>query len=125
MARTLPTKTLLRTSATSIRHFSGHSKPPPPPCAPMFRKSAAVLLLAAAVALPCAVLYRAAALNAVQPMQVGWDRRPWWQRDQLPPTVMLPDEDGDVDPAVTGDPVRFTTLPLPPPRSLCFLIFSS
>ncbi|KAL5208012.1 hypothetical protein ABZP36_032447 [Zizania latifolia] len=104
MARTLPTKTLVRTSATSIRHFPGHSKPSPPPCALMFRKAAAVLLLAAAVALPCAVLYRAAVLNAVQPVQVGWDRRPWWQRDQPPPAVMVPDEDGDVDPAAAGDP---------------------
>uniref|UniRef100_A0A0E0NJD0 Nucleotide-diphospho-sugar transferase domain-containing protein n=1 Tax=Oryza rufipogon TaxID=4529 RepID=A0A0E0NJD0_ORYRU len=92
-----------RTSATSLRHFPGHSKPSLPLSAPALRKAAAALLLAAAVALPCAVLYRAAVLDAVQPVQVGWDRGPWWERGQPPPAVVVPEEDGDVDPAAADD----------------------
>uniref|UniRef100_A0A0E0GBF5 Nucleotide-diphospho-sugar transferase domain-containing protein n=2 Tax=Oryza TaxID=4527 RepID=A0A0E0GBF5_ORYNI len=103
MARPLPNQTVARTSATSLRHFPGHSKPSLPLSAPALRKAAAALLLAAAVALPCAVLYRAAVLDAVQPVQVGWDRGPWWERGQPPPAVVVPEEDGDVDPAAADD----------------------
>ncbi|XP_015689064.1 uncharacterized protein At4g15970-like [Oryza brachyantha] len=103
MARPLPNQARGQPSATSLRHLPGHSKPSPRLSAPALRKAAAVLLLAAAVALPCAMLYRAAVLNAVQTVQVGWDRSPWWERDQPPPAVMVPEEDGDGDPVAADD----------------------
>lgn len=120
MARPLPNQTVARTSATSLRYFPGHSKPSLPLSAPALRKAAAALLLAAAVALPCAVLYRAAVLDAVQPVQVGWDRGPWWERGQPPPAVVVPEEDGDVDPAAADDLVRFASTSSSP----SFLLFN-
>uniref|UniRef100_A0A0D9VJL8 Nucleotide-diphospho-sugar transferase domain-containing protein n=1 Tax=Leersia perrieri TaxID=77586 RepID=A0A0D9VJL8_9ORYZ len=106
MARSSPSQALVRPSATSLRHFPAHPKPSPPSLSAVaLRRAAAALLLAAAVALPCAVLYRAAVLGAARPVQMmGLDRRPWWERDQPPPpAVVVPEEDGDVDPAAADD----------------------
>ncbi|KAL6633760.1 hypothetical protein ACP70R_026431 [Stipagrostis hirtigluma subsp. patula] len=85
-------------SATSLRRFRGHS--PPPPRAPALRKAAAVLLLAAAVALPCAVLYRAA---VSVPVNVARMRRPRLEWHPPVPSVTVPEEEGDVDLMAPGD----------------------
>uniref|UniRef100_A0ACD5Z2F7 Uncharacterized protein n=4 Tax=Avena sativa TaxID=4498 RepID=A0ACD5Z2F7_AVESA len=95
-------QTLGLPSATSLRRLPGHSQSPPPP-ASSCRKAAAVLLLAAAVALPCAVLYRAVVSNAPPPAQIDWDRRLWHEWDPPIPPVVVPEEDGDLDPISTAD----------------------
>ncbi|XP_062217528.1 uncharacterized protein At4g15970-like [Phragmites australis] len=94
-------QTLNHPSVTSLRHF-GRRHSPPPPRASAFRKAAAVLLLAAAVALPCAVLYRAAVWATV-PANVAWTRRPLREWDPPHSPVLVPDENGDVDPMPPGD----------------------
>lgn len=63
-----------------------------------------MLLLAAAVALPCAVLYRAAVSNAPPPVQIDRDLRLWRDLDPPRPPVMVPEEDGDLDPIPADDP---------------------
>lgn len=79
----------------------------PPARALALRKAAALLLLAAAVALPCAVLYRAA-VDARKPVYVARARRLWWEGDP-PPTPVAAPEDSEVDPLRPGDLVGFAS----------------
>ncbi|KQK00814.1 uncharacterized protein At4g15970 [Brachypodium distachyon] len=102
-----PTRqTLAPASATSLRRFPGNSQHRPPHASAPFRKAAAALLLVAAVALPCAVLYRAVVLNSPPPVQVGWGFRPWQEQGTLRAPVMVPEEDGDLDAVAAGDMER-------------------
>ncbi|RLM80416.1 uncharacterized protein C2845_PM12G23600 [Panicum miliaceum] len=78
-----PRTALAQYSVTSLRRFSGNS-PLRPSRASALRRVAAVLLLAAAVALPCAVLYRAA-VDATAPVYIPRARRPLLQWDPPPP----------------------------------------
>ncbi|KAJ1280480.1 hypothetical protein BS78_04G235900 [Paspalum vaginatum] len=95
-------QTLAQTSVTSPRRFRGRSPLPPSRASAAVRGAAALLLLAAAVALPCAVLYRAAVGNTT-PVYVPRVRRPWLQREPPLPPPEVPEEDGDLDPFPTGD----------------------
>lgn len=76
-----------------------------------------MLLLAAAVALPCAVLYRAVVSNATPPVQVVLDRWPSreWDPPRAPVIVPEAEEDRDLDPISADDLVCFS-----PPSSLMF-----
>ncbi|KAG2660585.1 hypothetical protein PVAP13_1KG452600 [Panicum virgatum] len=98
----MPRAALVQPSATSSRRFCG-SSPLRPSRASALRRVAAVLLLAAAVALPCAVLYRAA-VDATAPVYIPRARRPLLQWDPPPlPPVEVPAEDDDADPFPTDD----------------------
>ncbi|XP_066319216.1 uncharacterized protein At4g15970-like isoform X1 [Miscanthus floridulus] len=90
-------------SVTSLRGFGGRSPLPLPPshASAALRRAAAALLLAAAVALPCAVLYRAA-VESTKPIHVPRVHRPLLPAPPLPP-VQVPEDDGDFDPFPTGD----------------------
>jgi len=70
-----------------------------------------VLLLAAAVALPCAVLYRAA-VETTKAIHDPHVHRPLLPAPPLPP-VQVPDDDGFFDPFPTGDLVGFASSLLP------------
>jgi len=100
-------------SVTSLRGFGGRSPLPLPPshASAAFRRVAAALLLAAAVALPCAVLYRAA-VESTKPIHVPRVHRPLLPAPPLPP-VQVPEDDGDFDPFPTGDLVGFASSLLP------------
>ena len=103
-----PRTALAQPSATSPRRFGGNS-PLRPSRASALRRVAAVLLLAAAVALPCAVLYRAA-VDATAPVYIPRARRPllqWGPSPLLP--VEIPAEDGDDDPFPADDLVGFAS----------------
>ncbi|CAN6280368.1 unnamed protein product [Urochloa humidicola] len=90
-------------SVTSLHRFRGNSPLPHSRASGALRGAAAVLLLAAAVALPCAVLYRAAVDTAV-PVYVPRARRPLLEWGPLPlPPVEVPEEDGGFDPLPAGD----------------------
>ncbi|XP_051193255.1 uncharacterized protein [Lolium perenne] len=83
---------------TSLRRLDVISRSPPPP--------ASVLRRAAAVALPCAVLYRAVLShwNAPPPVQNDRYRRLWRDLDPPRAPVMVPGEYGDLDPISANDP---------------------
>jgi hypothetical protein len=90
---------------TSLRRLDVISRSPPPP--------ASVLRRAAAVALPCAVLYRAVLShwNAPPPVQNDRYRRLWRDLDPPRAPVMVPGEYGDLDPISANDPVSFHSWP--------------
>ena len=114
----MPRAALVQPSATSSRRFRG-SSPLRPSRASALRRVAAVLLLAAAVALSCAVLYRAA-VDATAPVYIPRARRPLLQWDPPPlPPVEVPAEDDAADPFPTDDLVGFASSFLLP-----LLIFS-
>ncbi|XP_023158127.1 uncharacterized protein At4g15970 isoform X2 [Zea mays] len=92
---------LTHASVTSLRRFGGQSSLPPSGASPALRLAAAALLLAAAVALPCAVLYRAT-VETMEPIHVPRVHRPLLPAPPLPP-VQVPEDDSDFDPFPTGD----------------------
>ncbi|CAN6233918.1 unnamed protein product [Urochloa humidicola] len=98
-----PRTTLAQPSVTSLRRFRGNLPLPHSRASGALRGAAAVLLLAAAVALPCAVLHRAA-VDTTAPVYVPRARRPLldWGPPPLPP-VEVPEEDGEFDPLPAGD----------------------
>lgn len=103
-----PQRAILVQSATSLRRFRGNS-PLPPSRASALRGAAAVLLLAAAVALPCAVLYRAA-VDTTAPVYIPRARRPLLQWDPQPlPPAEVTEEEGEFDTFPTGDLVGFAS----------------
>jgi hypothetical protein len=96
---------LTHASVTSLRRFGGHLPLSPSGASTALRRAAAALLLAAAVALPCAVLYRAT-VETMEPIHVPRVHRPLLPAPPLPP-VQVPEDDSDFDPFPTGDLVWF------------------